>query len=204
MITALISAAIFAISVIVLDCLTQKYDKQRVLYRPEALAACISAMTLLMVVFLYINPPIIYALFGGFFGGQICAALMDAKDMEVADIYHIWSFVSVAPLILLGFLAKFSLWNVVIFVLIQFVFRFFNAYAESDVFAFILMSLLVYTLGGTLVVMVAAQLVAYVYIFIPNLIRGNVNKKGNLKEVKAFIPYIYLAESTILCILSVL
>ncbi len=202
--TSIISGALFGLSVIVLDGLTQKYDHQRVLYRVESLMGCITFLTLIMTVFTLNNVPALYGILGLFFGGQFCAAVMDAKDMKVADIYHIWSFVPLIPLVILFFLSGLSFWNIVLFIILQIVFRLFGAYADSDVIAFVLMGLFIYSLGGTILLMIGAQLVSYILLFIPEMIGKNVNRAGNLKTVKPFIPYIFLSETIVLCVVMFL
>lgn len=79
-----------------------------------------------------------------------------------------------------------------IFTALQFVF-FSKMYGRADCYAFTCCSLILHNLGGDMQDDCLMMLSAILLLGLVQLWKGNVNRHGNLKEKKAFIPYITVA-----------
>lgn len=138
-----------------------------------------------------------YVLIAVFAAALGYAAAMDGRYQKVRR--GIWLWAGTAALLLfclrrMGGQGDF--WGIskeiLCFILLQFLF-FGKMYGRADCFAFSCCGIFLGALGGGIREYLLHMLLSIGILGTVQLIRGNVDKHGNLREPKAFIPYISVA-----------
>ena len=126
-----------------------------------------------------------------FWSGLVTAAYSDFLTREVYDLVYFPAITAgLLELVILQVpLPILTVIEILQFTLIQwFVFRFF--YGEADCFIFITCAIYLAALGGGFLEFMLLMAGTFLLLAIIQAFRKNINKKGNLKEPVALIPYI--------------
>lgn len=131
------------------------------------------------------------------FGILMLATLLDMENCRIERI--VWGvFLLVTPGIIL-YLCKIRfrcawgvVWQWILFVLLQYL-LFARMYGLADCHAFCSCAVLLAASGRGITSMLVHMLCSIVLLGLVQWAKGNVNKRGNLKEPVAFIPYITVA-----------
>lgn len=125
------------------------------------------------------------------------AAAMDGRYQKVRR--GIWLWAGIAALLLFcyrmiggqgDFLGIFK--EILIFILLQFLF-FSKMYGRADCFAFSCCAIFLGAFGGGIKEYLLHMLLSIGLLGMVQVFRGNVDRRGNLREPRAFIPYISAA-----------
>ena len=113
----------------------------------------------------------------------------DAQTCKVYDILQIPAAAAGAWLCIRRPVPAESGVGLVLFALLQYL-LFMRLYGEGDVMAFQICALYVAAAGGDLLTMLLHMAAAFAMLGAVQLIKGNINGKGNLKTPVPFLPYI--------------
>ncbi len=125
------------------------------------------------------------------------AAVMDGRYQRVRR--GIWLWAGAAAVLLFAIRMKereeelcSAFLEIVVFISLQFLF-FSKMYGRADCFAFSCSGIFLGAFGGGIRECLLHMLLSIGILGAVQLCRGNVNRHGNLREPKAFIPYIFVA-----------
>lgn len=113
----------------------------------------------------------------------------DAQTSKVYDILQAPVAAAGAWLCIRRALPAESGWGLLLFALLQYL-LFMRLYGEGDVMAFQICALYLAAAGGNLLTMLLHMAVSFAMLGAVQLLKGNVNEKGNLKTPVPFLPYI--------------
>lgn len=115
--------------------------------------------------------------------------ITDRQTCKVYDCLQLPAAVSGAALCLLRPVPVLGGAALICFALLQY-FLFMRLYGKGDGMAFQICSLYIIGAGGDLEALLLHMAVAFALLGIVQLLRGNINRKGNLKMPVPFLPYI--------------
>lgn len=122
-----------------------------------------------------------------------CLLLASVTDMALCQVYNFtWWLALTAVLVLLRDVWETALWPLAFFCLLQFaVFR--PLYGRADCYAFCICAAAEAAAGMKMSGFLTQMFLAWMFLFLIQAIRGNVDKKGNLKQPVPFLPYITIS-----------
>lgn len=135
------------------------------------------------------------------------AAAMDGRYQKVRRGIWLWAGIAALSLFCIRIMdGQGDFWRIskeiLVFILLQFLF-FTKMYGRADCFAFSCCAIFLGAFGGGIQVYLLHMLLSIGILGMVQLFRRNVDRHGNLKEPKAFIPYISVALLImILCFLQ--
>lgn len=133
-------------------------------------------------------------LVAGFFWGSFTAAAYSDRQIKQAYDFMLWTAILSAGLTMLAAqqLSEQSITELVIFFLLQWlIFR--HLYGAADCLGCSACAVYLAALGRGLLPAIKLLLAAWILLFVVQLIRKNVDKKGRLKEGQPFLPYVAVA-----------
>jgi Flp pilus assembly protein protease CpaA len=121
----------------------------------------------------------------------IVASLTDIETRQVYDFLFYIAVLAGIPLLLSQNQSPRSMVSLLLFCFLQ-LFFFSKMYGKADVMAFIVSALFETIQGGDFIIYILHMAITFTFLAIVQIIRGNINNKGNLKHPVAFLPYISL------------
>lgn len=130
-----------------------------------------------------------------------CLLLASVTDLTLCQIYNFtwWPALSAAAILLWQSLQmsemrepKETLLSLLTFLILQFAF-FCRMYGKADSYAFCVCAIVEASRGMKAAGFLAHMLLSYTLLLLAQAVRGNLNKRGNLKKPVPFLPYITIS-----------
>lgn len=132
-----------------------------------------------------------------------CLLLACITDCRTCEVYQFtWWIAGIAGMIWLFIsVAETDLCSLLFYCLLQEL-LFCKFYGKADSHAFVVCALVLYGMGGGFLDCILHMLSAFCCLTVVQILRHNVNRKGNLKRAVAFLPYITVSFWINLCCFS--
>lgn len=171
-----------------------KLDKQQDRLRINKRALIVSVVFLFFIALLRSKESMAVGIASGpFWGSLMAAAYSDRLIKQAYDFYfYIAGLSGIITLLVTGVLIRDCIGDIVIFILLQWL-LFRRMYGGADCLAFSVCALFFTAWGQELLGFLYLMTITFAVLAIVQLIKKNVNKRGNLKEPVALIPYIAVA-----------
>ena len=130
--------------------------------------------------------------YAGILGYLIVAAVMDSQLQMVSDFLHGIGLISASAIAFCRKTEPEVWWSFLMFCLVQYiVFR--HMYGPADVVLFIICALFFAAEGKELEMYLLHMALSFAMLGAVQLFRGNVSRRGNLKEPVALVPYLAIS-----------
>lgn len=165
-------------------------NKHNLTLNRKSIAIILVLSILSSIWFVWIEPHKIYQFFYVIFAAYlITCAILDKQTKSVYDFLHLVAGLAGISLLILQSPDGAIIKGLVIFSLLQLL-LFHRFYGLADCFTFIICAIYLAARGHDLLIYLLHMGATYLLLTIVQAFRHNINRKGNLKQPVALIPYI--------------